>query len=81
MLQQVLQAFEQADRPLALDELSRQLGIEPSALDGMIRFWVRKGRLRDSALAGCSSCSAHCGGGSACTFQSQGPRTIELIVR
>jgi hypothetical protein len=46
----------------------------------MIAFWVRKGRLRDSALVGCGGgCNAHCGGAAACAFQSHTPRTIELV--
>jgi hypothetical protein len=79
MLHQVLQAFEQTEGPVQLDQLSRRLGIERSALDGMIAFWVRKGRLRDSALVGCAGCAAHCGGSSSCAFQSHTPRTIELV--
>lgn len=81
MLQQVLQAFETATGPVSLDELSRQLGIERGALEGMIAFWVRKGRLKEgggacgSAGPGCS-CSSHPGG---CSFDRAGPRTITLV--
>jgi hypothetical protein len=80
MLQQVLQAFELATGPVSLDELSRQLGMERSALEGMIAFWVRKGRLKEdggtcgAAGSGCS-CSSHPGG---CSFDHVGPRTIRL---
>lgn len=78
MLQQVLQAFEHASGPVSLDELSRELGIERSALEGMIAFWVRKGRLKDNSGScgstglGCS-CSSHPGG---CSFDRTSPRTI-----
>ncbi len=81
MLQQVLHAFETATGPISLDELSRELGIERSALEGMITFWVRKGRLKESGGAcgvagpGCS-CSTHPGG---CGFNGPGPRTIMLV--
>jgi FeoC like transcriptional regulator len=80
MLQQVLQAFETATGPISLDELSRDLGVERGALEGMIAFWVRKGRLKESGGAcgsaglGCS-CSSHPGG---CSFDRAGPRTITL---
>lgn len=80
MLQQVLQAFEAASGPVSLDELSRELGVERSALEGMIAFWVRKGRLKESggacgsAQPGCS-CSSHPGG---CSFDRAGPRTITI---
>ncbi|NTW02424.1 MAG: hypothetical protein HGA19_14285 [Oscillochloris sp.] len=80
MLHRVLQAFETADGPVSLDELSRQLGIERGVLEGMIDFWVSKGRLKESGGAcakvgsGCS-CSSHPGG---CTFDTVLPRTITL---
>lgn len=80
MLQQVLQAFESADGPVALDDLSRQLGIERSALEGMIAFWVRKGRLQELGGA-CAqqgvncTCSGHPAG---CSFIKTGPRVITL---
>lgn len=84
MLQQVLQALEEAEGPVSLDALSRQLGIERGALDGMIAFWVRKGRLRDSSLEcgsaggpGCSCASASQGGG--CPFDRTPARTITLV--
>ncbi|PDW02810.1 FeoC-like transcriptional regulator [Candidatus Viridilinea mediisalina] len=81
MLHQVLHAFESADGPLALDDLSRQLGIERSALEGMIAFWVRKGRLQElggacgqAAGASCT-CSSHPAG---CSITSAGSRVITL---
>ncbi|EFO80677.1 hypothetical protein OSCT_1450 [Oscillochloris trichoides DG-6] len=82
MLRQVLDAFERSQGPVSLDELSRQLGIERSALDGMIDFWVRKGRLVESggqmvcASAGSScTCSSYPGG---CVFNSAAPRRISV---
>lgn len=83
MLQQVLEAFERAGGPVSLDELSRELGVEPGALEGMITFLVRKGRLREER-AGCGgggptcSCASHPGG---CAFATPGPRTITLAPR
>jgi hypothetical protein len=80
VLHQVLQAFETAAGPLSLDDLSRELGVERGALEGMIAFWVRKGRLQErrgacgATGAGCS-CSSHPGG---CGFERAGPRTIML---
>ncbi|MBM3958062.1 MAG: helix-turn-helix domain-containing protein, partial [Gemmatimonadetes bacterium] len=42
----ILREFGRADGALTLGELAGRLGIERSALDGMIRLLVRKGRLR-----------------------------------
>jgi hypothetical protein len=83
MLQQVLQALETAEGPLSLDELSRRLGIERGALEGMIAFWVHKGRLAENAMDGCGagSCS-HCASrGAGCVFDQAGPRIISLVPR
>ncbi|MFV9506917.1 MAG: FeoC-like transcriptional regulator [Oscillochloridaceae bacterium umkhey_bin13] len=80
MLHQVLAAFEHANGPLSLDELSRELGIERGTLEAMLDFWVRKGRLR-AAGGGCGAvgpgctCSSHPDG---CAFARPGPRTITL---
>lgn len=86
MLLKVLQAVEAAQGPLDLNELSRRLDIDRSALDGMIQFWVRKGRLvDDSAGAGRTSvaCASHscggCAGGQGCPFTMTMPRTLTLI--
>lgn len=80
MLQQVLEALEQAPGPLSLDELSQRLGVERGALEGMIAFWVRKGRLRDTGQGLCGgrgcSCSTRPQG---CAFDSAAPRTITLL--
>jgi hypothetical protein len=88
MLWKVLHEVERAQGPLDLNELSRRLDIERSALDGMIQFWVRKGRLvDDSAGAGCATvaCANHgCGGcasGQGCPFTMTMPRTLSLIRR
>ncbi len=83
MLQQVLREFEHAREPLNLRDLAHKLGVERSALEGMIDYWIRKGRLKDdSAQTVCSSC----GSGSACGSEPQGcpfvgkmPRTISLV--
>ncbi|MEF3275611.1 MAG: FeoC-like transcriptional regulator [Chloroflexus sp.] len=81
MLYQILAILEQAEEPLSLHELSRRLNVEPSALEGMIAFWVRKGRLRDSAAVSCGQqagcvCNAHRQG---CPLRHSGPRMIALV--
>ena len=86
MLNQVLQEIETAQSALNLGDLSRKLGIERSALDGMIQFWVRKGHLVDDAGAEtqagavCSigSCGASCRGTSNCAFVAKVPKTYSI---
>jgi hypothetical protein len=54
-LYEVLQALEEADGPVSLRQLSRQLHIETGALEGMLMFWVHKGRLRVVEETACDS--------------------------
>lgn len=82
MLYQILEAIEHTDGPVSLNELSRRLQIEPGMLEEMIAFWVRKGRLKDTAVAGCGrggqgcTCSAYPNG---CVFSNAVPRVITLV--
>jgi DNA-binding Lrp family transcriptional regulator len=85
MLTQVLTEIQQANGPITINELSRRLGIESSALQGMIDFWVRKGRLRDDDAAvaeegacGGGSCGDNCFGLSACPFTAKMPRSYSI---
>lgn len=71
MLHQVLSEIKNARGPITVSELSRKLGIQPAALEGMIEFWVRKGRLQrdDQEIGESCSCGAgesHCAPVSSC---------------
>ena len=86
MLRQVLRELESAGRPVSLNDLGLKLGIERSALEGMIAYWVRKGKLQDdeaaleAAMDGCNSgsCSGSCPGPGGCPFAMRMPRTFSL---
>lgn len=86
MLREVLHAIETADGPIHLAALSQQLGIERSALDGMIDYWVRKGRLqaRNAPDTVCAPAAGHCGGGcagaAACPFIARMPKSYIIQV-
>ncbi len=69
MLQRILNEFESAAGGISINELGQRLGMDRSALEGMIGYLVRKGILRDEAAAGmkcgpegsaCASCAKHC---------------------
>lgn len=85
MLLQVLREIEQADGPVTLAELSRRLDVAPSALQGMIDFWVSKGRLQDTSApteadgmthgCGTKSCS---GSPETCAYIAKMPRTLSI---
>ena len=73
-LRDVLNAFEQ-NGPASLAQMARDMDVEASALEGMIQFWVRKGKLREVCDLGCSSCGAH----GSCPVVTLTPRRYELV--
>jgi hypothetical protein len=82
MLPRVLQEMEAAGETVSLDELSRRLDIEPGALEGMLQFLVRKGRIledagTDDGLSDCAAggCKGSCPGPNDCPFIAKMPRT------
>ncbi len=83
MLQRILKAFESAPDGMSIDQLSYRLGVERSALEGMIDYLVRKGRLQDDRAASeATMCSAErcasCPGVRKCPFVMEMPRTFSL---
>ena len=82
MLKLVLQSIESSKGPVHVAELSQRLGIERSALVGMIDYWVRKGRLYDSDGAACAPstghCSTSCTGAANCPFVAKMPKMYEI---
>jgi hypothetical protein len=86
MLKQVLTELENAGLALNLNELSRKLGIERSALEGMITYLVQKGKLQDDekaheaalGLCGSGNCGRSCPGPQGCPFLIKIPRTFSL---
>lgn len=76
-LRRVLQAFEETDDVMRLDELSRELGVDRGTLDNMIQHWVRKGRIR--VVEGQSGECGSCGVKGKCGFVVQMPRYYELV--
>lgn len=76
LLREVLDAFEQTG-PLSLAQLARRLDIEPNALEGMIQFWVNKGKLREVSNQQCSTCGVQ----HTCPLPSVIPRRYERVAR
>jgi hypothetical protein len=83
MLRRVIAEIEQAAGPLTLAELSRRTGVEPGALDGMLRWWERRGRIEAAETTLPVSCSGTvcrdaCTGLDACPYIARLPRTYSL---
>ena len=81
MLKQVLDELRQAQGPVNLDDLCRKLGVQRSALDEMITFWVRKGKLVDTTFMpgsadGCPHCASSDCSAQGCHTADKMPRTF-----
>jgi hypothetical protein len=87
VLTQVLQELESAQGPVSLDDLSRKLGVERTALEGMIAFWVRKGRLKEDyaavlqGLCPGAECDSTCPGAESCRWVTNLPRSFSLLTK
>ena len=83
MLKQVLLTIESTNGPVHVAELSQRLGIERGALEGMIDYWVHKGRLLDDddGMA-CAPTNGHCGptctGSTNCAFVARMPKSYSV---
>ena len=78
MLHAILHEIETAPGPITLRELSRKLAVQPRALEGMIQFWVQKGRLAvEDAPGGVAEISV-CGG-KTCFRSCPGPARCPLV--
>jgi Mn-dependent DtxR family transcriptional regulator len=58
MLSRILEELKESGGVVNRNELSRKLGVERSALDGMIEMLLRQGRLKEitGEASGCSAC-------------------------
>lgn len=82
MLARLLEELEAAQQPLTLQELSARLGVEPSALEGMLQTLMRMGKLRDDREAAVDACELRCAGcdqASVCALLARMPRTYSLV--
>jgi hypothetical protein len=70
MLAEILEAFRETGGPLDLEELSRRLGTDRSALEGMLELLVRQGKLKEVSL-GSTQCD-HCSGRKSCAMLKKG---------
>jgi hypothetical protein len=64
LIRQVLQTVEQNKGVMSLNELSRQVDMQPAALQGVLDFCVQKGYLKVDAGDGGNGCTSCASGGS-----------------
>lgn len=75
-LREVLNRFDGQTAPISINRMARDMSLEPGVLQGMIDYWVRKGKLREVNSGG-ETCVT-CGVKSACPFIIAMPRYYEL---
>lgn len=76
MLREILAEFARAHAPLCAGDVSRCLGLETRAVEGMLETLVRAGRLVEvSSLDGCCNCPVR---GGCVTMQLGGGRLYRL---
>jgi len=84
MLRQVLHEIEIARGPVTIRELCYKLDVDRNALEGMLQFWMRKGRIQidahkpDDPQGG--SCGTSCSGVANCAFIAKMPKTYEITL-
>ena len=83
MISLVLNEIKNAKDGVSFNELNQKLGIERSALEGMIQHLVRTGRLvdEDAKAEKCGisgNCGSTCTGAAICPFVAKMPRTYSI---
>jgi hypothetical protein len=76
-LREVLNRFADQNAPRSIKAMAREMSLEPGILQGMIEYWVRKGKLREVNSGG-DTCNT-CGIKSGCPFIVALPRYYELV--
>ena len=80
MLSEILKLLRETDGAADLGRLSRELGVEQSAMEGMLQTLVRQGKLREIS-PGSETC-ADCPRSYGCTYLQAGEsggKVYELV--
>ncbi|MAU13343.1 MAG: hypothetical protein CL607_26225 [Anaerolineaceae bacterium] len=76
-LREVLNRFSDQSTPLSINQMARDMDLEPGVLHGMIDYWVRKGKLRE--ISGSGEACTTCGVKGSCPFIVPMPRYYERV--
>ena len=82
MLTRILNEYRKSGGFISLDRLSRKLGVDRSALEGMLETLVRQGRLREigPTAQACGSCSSGgCHGCASRKVSANTGKSYELV--
>jgi hypothetical protein len=78
MLTEILKTFRETAQPMDLNELSRALGTDRSALEGMLETLVRQGKLKEVNVGGATCGHCHARGGCAALRSGMIGKVYEL---
>ena len=80
-LRAVLNTFQHTREPLSLAQMARDLDIPMGMLEGMIEYWIRKGKIREvgSAAACGSTICGSCSSAKSCGYAPNLPRSYEFV--
>jgi hypothetical protein len=84
VLERILRELDQTSGPVCLNDLSRKLGVELDALEGMVSFLERRGRLkRVSGVTStvCSTLSAEMANSASCATQCPGVQRCPVLAK
>ena len=75
-LREVLNRFSDQSAPISIQKMAREMKLEVGVLQGMIEYWIRKGKLREVVgnHTGCTTCGIK----GECPFIMTLPRYYEL---
>lgn len=76
-LSTVLERFTRQSAPVSVNQMAREMQMDPGMLHSMIDYWVRKGKLRE--VNGSGSACTSCGVKGACPFVVAMPRYYEVV--
>lgn len=80
VLKQVLTRFEDSTQTASLSQIAHEFDLDMTTLQGMVDYWVRKGKLREVVQCDAKVPSCNCGGGpTACPFIMTMPRSYEPV--
>lgn len=60
-----------------MSQIARDLDVSPARLEGMLQYWVRKGKLRETVNN--NECGACGSGDESCPYVVELPRGYELV--
>ena len=75
-LGKVLNYIEESREAVVLSKMAADLGTSPALLEGMLEYWVQKGKLKASfGEQNCGDCAKD----GDCPFVLDGPKSYELV--